>query len=167
MIRALQALARVLAAISAVAMVGAILAMAASVFIQVVLRSVFDTTWLPLDDLVVYGFTVVVFTGTALVFRSNSHLATPVLLDVLPRRVQNAGRWLIDLLCLAFLAMLLVYGVQYARDGMHQFSPLLHLPVGYIYAAIPLCGFAGIVFILDRRLAELPSRRPPHEDIPK
>jgi len=167
MIRVLQILARALAAICAVAMAGSIVAMAASVFLQVVLRSVFDTTWLPLDDLVVYGFTIVVFTGTALVFRSNTHLATPVLLDALPERLQRAGRWLIDLLCLVFLAMLLVYGVDYALDGMHQFSPLLHVPVGYIYAAIPLSGFAGIVFILDRRLAEFPSRHPPHEDIAK
>lgn len=167
MIRALRSLARVLAAICAVVMAGSILAMAVSVFAQVVLRSAFDTTWLPLDDLVVYGFTVVVFTGTALVFRSDSHLATPVLLDVLPERAQWAGRWLIDLLCLVFLAMLLVYGLQYARDGMHQFSPLLHVPVGYIYASIPLCGFAGIVFILDRRLAQSPPRRSPHEDSPQ
>ncbi len=166
MIRALQGLARLLAAVCAVAMAAAIVAMAASVFTQVVLRSVFDTTWLPLDDLVVYGFTVVVFTGTALVFRSNTHLATPVLLDVLPPPLQAAGRWMIDVLCLAFLALLLVYGVQYARDGMHQFSPLLRFPVGYIYAAIPLCGFAGIVFILDRRISPAP-RHPSHEDIPQ
>lgn len=154
--------ARALSALCAALMCTALVAMALSVFVQVVLRSVFDTTFLPLDDLVVYGFSIIVFTGTALVFRANVHLATPVLLDAMPPRAQVVGRWIIDALCLVFLLLLLVEGVAYARDGMHQFSPLLHVPVGYIYAAIPLAGFAGIVFILDRRLAECRAR--PHDE---
>ena len=154
-------LARLLAGICCTVMCVALAAMAASVFLQVVLRSAFDTSWLPLDDLVVYGFTVVVFTGTALVFRADAHLATPVLLDALPPGGRAAALWLVDAACAAFLLLLLIVGTRYAADAMGQFSPLLRVRVGYVYAAIPLCGFAGLVFILDRRLASRSAAEEP------
>ena len=145
-------LAKLLAAICTVLMVTSIFAMATSVFIQIMMRMLFDTTLLPLDDLVVYGFAIIVFTGTALVFRTNTHLATPVFIDKLNDSTKEVVRWFIDVLCLLFLGLMLVYGSRYAIDGLSQFSPLLHVPVGYIFMTIPLAGFSGIVFILHRRL---------------
>ena len=162
--RAFDFAASALAVLCAVLMVGSMVAMGVSVFMQVCLRTLLDTTWLPLDDLVVYGFTIIVFSGTALVFRANAHLATPVFLDMLQGRARYACGLAIDLLCLAFLAVMLVEGITYTADGMHQFSPLLHVPVGYIFASIPLAGLAGIVFILQRRLDDLLPRRPAQED---
>jgi len=145
-------LAGVLEKICTVLMVTAIFAMATSVFIQIMLRMFFDATFLPLDDLVVYGFAVIVFTGTALVFRTNTHLATPVFIDKLTGKAKEFARWVIDVLCLLFLGLMLIDGSQYALDGLTQFSPLLHVPVGYIFMTIPLAGLSGIVFIVHRRL---------------
>lgn len=145
-------LAGVLEKICTVLMVTALFAMATSVFVQILLRMFFDTTFLPLDDLVVYGFAVIVFTGTALVFRTNTHLATPVLLDKLTGKAEKFARCFIDVLCLLFLGLMLVDGSKYALDGLSQFSPLLHVPVGYIFMTVPLAGLSGIVFILHRRL---------------
>jgi TRAP-type C4-dicarboxylate transport system permease small subunit len=133
-------------------MATAIFTMATSVFVQIMLRIFFDTTWLPLDDLVVYGFAIIVFTGTALVFRTNTHLATPVFIDKVTGSAKEIIRWFIDVLCLLFLGLMLVEGTKYAIDGLYQFSPLLHVPVGYIFMTIPLAGFSGMVFILHRRL---------------
>jgi TRAP-type C4-dicarboxylate transport system permease small subunit len=159
-------LANCLTAVCTVFMVVAMFTMATSVFIQIVLRVFLDTTWLPLDDLVVYGFAVIVFTGTALVFRTNTHLATPVFLDKLSDRPKEVIRWLIDILCLLFLGLMLVEGSRYAIDGLYQFSPLLHVPVGYIYMTVPLAGLSGIVFILHRRLISSAYRQDlPNQEI--
>jgi TRAP-type C4-dicarboxylate transport system permease small subunit len=154
-------LANGLAAVCTVFMVVAMFTMATSVFIQIMLRMLLDTTWLPLDDLIVYGFSVIVFSGTALVFRTNTHLATPVFLDKLSGRPKEVIRWLIDIFCLLFLGLMLVEGSRYAIDGLYQFSPLLRVPVGYIYMAVPLAGLSGIVFILHRRLTSDAYRQDP------
>ena len=160
------ALARFLAAVCTGFMVVAMFTMATSVFIQIMLRMLLDTTWLPLDDLVVYGFSVIVFSGTALVFRTNTHLATPVFLDKLSGRPREVIRWLIDMLCVLFLGLMLVEGSRYAIDGLYQFSPLLHVPVGYIYMTVPLAGLSGIVFILHRRLTSgVFQQDPPDREI--
>jgi C4-dicarboxylate transporter DctQ subunit len=152
LISGLNGLTKVLESVCTVLMVTSIIAMAISVFVQIVLRSFFNATWLPLDDLVVYGFAVIVFTGTALVFRSNTHLATPVFIDSLSDQNKQIVRGVIDALCLIFLGLMLYHGSKYAIDGMSQFSPLLRVPVGYIFMTIPFAGFCGIVFIIHRRL---------------
>ncbi len=79
LVSSIGGLAKALSLLCTLLMVGSIVAMAISVFIQIILRGGFNTTWLPLDDLVVYGFAIIVFSGTALVFQTNTHLATPIL----------------------------------------------------------------------------------------
>ncbi len=158
-VSSLGGLASALHLLCTVLMVAAIVSMAVSVFVQIVLRSIFHTTWLPLDDLVVYGFAIIVFTGMALVFHTNSHLATPVLGDYISPQAKNMLDKLLDVLCLLFLGLMLYEGIIYTIDGMSQFSPLLRVPIGLIFVAIPISAFASIVFIVHRRLTSvsLPS----------
>lgn len=160
----LGGLANVLRILCTVLMVASIAAMAISVFVQIILRGIFHTTWLPLDDLVVYGFAVIVFTGTALVFQTNTHLATPIIVDSLAPRAKEVLHWALDVLCLAFLGLMLHQGTIYTIDGMSQFSPLLRVPIGLIFVTIPISAFASIVFIVHRRLTSSPDHGPVAEE---
>ncbi len=164
-VRWLEGLANILRVMCSLLMRASLVAMAVSVFLQIILRGVFRTSWLPLDDLVVYGFAVIVFTGVALVFDTNTHLATPVIVDALSPRAQAALHWVLDLLSLVFLVGMLYEGAIYARDGMSQYSPLLRVPVGLIYVASPISAFASIVFMVRRRVAAAPFQAVKPEEL--
>ena len=155
-VMSLGRLANALRILCTLLMVASIVAMAISVFVQIILRGVFQTTWLPLDDLVVYGFAIIVFAGTALVFQTNSHLATPIIGDYMSPRAKRVLDQSLDALCLLFLWLMLYEGIVYTIDGMSQFSPLLRVPIGLIFVTIPISAFASIVFIVHRHLTTVP-----------
>lgn len=159
LVSSLEGLANALRILCTLLMVASIVAMAISVFVQIILRGVFHTTWLPLDDLVVYGFAIIVFTGMALVFQTNSHLATPIIGDYISPHAKKILDQVLEALCLVFLGLMLYEGILYTIDGMSQFSPLLRVPIGLIFVTIPISAFASIVFIVHRRLTSvsLPS----------
>lgn len=159
LVSSLGGLANALRILCTLLMVASIVAMAISVFVQIILRGVFHTTWLPLDDLVVYGFAIIVFTGMALVFQTNSHLATPIIGDYISPHAKKILDQVLEALCLVFLGLMLYEGILYTIDGMSQFSPLLRVPIGLIFVTIPISAFASIVFIVHRRLTSvsLPS----------
>jgi len=156
LVSSIGGLAKALSLLCTLLMVGSIVAMAISVFIQIILRGGFNTTWLPLDDLVVYGFAIIVFSGTALVFQTNTHLATPILGECISPRAKKILDQVQDALCLLFLGLMLYEGIFYTIDGMSQFSPLLRVPIGLIFVTIPISAFSSIVFIVHRRVTKAP-----------
>lgn len=154
LVSSLGGLASALRILCTLLMVGSIVAMAISVFVQIILRGVFHTTWLPLDDLVVYGFAIIVFSGTALVFHTNTHLATPIIGDYISPHAKKLLEQVQDTLSLLFLGVMLYEGIFYTIDGMSQYSPLLRVPIGLIFVTIPISAFASIVFIIHRRVTK-------------
>jgi TRAP-type transport system small permease protein len=163
-ISVLEGVADALRLICGVLMTVSMTAMAASVFIQIVLREVFGTSFLPLDDLVVYGFAIIVFCGIALVFYTNSHLATPVVVDMLPPLGQKIMHGIADALSLMFLAIMLYEGSIYTLEAMTQYSPLLRIPTAFIFVSIPVGSLAAILFIVIRNLKrEAEQAAPPDE----
>lgn len=133
-------------------LVASLAVMSVAVFSQALLRYVFSSTWLPFEDSVVYAFSISVFTGSALLFGSDDHIAITFFADALPQRWSRLVRLFADLVSFVFLVALLVLGISFARNGMHQFSPLLRVPLGPVYAVVPFSAFAGILFIFERYL---------------
>ena len=131
------------------AMVASLIAMLVCVITQVVLRTFFKTTFLPFEDLVVYTFTVSIFMGIAVVFRTNGHLATPMLVDLCPpglQRVIAVSMWAI---VAVFLLVLLVCGGQYVADSFSSYSPSLNIPMGWIFLSIPVSAACSLVFLIE------------------
>lgn len=154
---ALRATTTLVRRICEVLLVASLGLMSIAVFTQAFLRYVFSTTWLPFEDSVVYAFSISVFTGTALLFGTDDHIAITFLADALPRRWSRAVRIFADLVSLAFLLVLLALGISFARNGMHQFSPLLKVPLGPVYSVVPFSAMAGILFIIERNLIRSPT----------
>jgi TRAP-type transport system small permease protein len=133
--------------------------MSVAVFLQVLLRSAFSRTWLQIEDIVVYAFSISIFSGMALAFRAREHLAITFFAEMLPTR----RRWIVEAIAdgvtIAFMVFLLVYGVTFAGNGMRQFSPLLRIPLGFIYVIVPFSALASILFIIERQFDLWSSNR--------
>lgn len=124
-----------------------------SVGVQVIARSLFSTSVLWLDDMLMSSFTVSIFCGIALAFRVRSHLSTSLVSDSLPpAAAQQYGR-LIDLICILAMAGLGCVGIEFTQGAFGQYTPVLRLPLGWVYLIIPTSALLSILFIIETRFS--------------
>lgn len=89
--------------------------------------------------------------GACLLFGKNGHLAITLLPDRLTPSRRRALECAIYLLILAFAAIAMAYGgnILIART-MRQLSPALRVPMGYVYAILPLsAALVGVYMALN------------------
>jgi TRAP-type C4-dicarboxylate transport system permease small subunit len=131
---------------------GAILAaMTGAVFLQVVLRYAFRTGVEGLDEVPRYLFVWLVMIGAAAAMERGEHTALVYFRD----RLGPIGRALLGIVT-TVLAMLLFLSMIRSSlilvpNANLQTSPGLALPLGYVYAAVPV----GAVLILLPMIREL------------
>ena len=126
--------------------------MTVSVFTQIILRGVFSYSFLPLDDITPYSFSIATFLGAALLFGDNGHVAITVFSEMAPAPLRKAALVFSHVVVFAFLVFFLAAGVDFAADGRFQFSPLLGIPLVYVHAVIPASAFSGLVFLIESLL---------------
>ncbi len=108
------------------------------VFANVVLRYGFGQSLAWAEEASRYMMIWLAFLGAGLALREGAHIAVETLPDALPHVLARIVRAAAILLVAAFLALILWLGWQYAEFAMMQRTPVLRLPVGYIYLAIPI-----------------------------
>ena len=95
------------------------------------------------------------FLGTYLAHRRGEHIAVTTVADSLPpvaRAILMIG---LRLLALAFMAVLAWYGSAYALRFMVSLSPLLDIPLGLVYAAMPTGAALIVLSIVVDSAADL------------
>lgn len=122
-------------------------ALALSVLAQIVLRQALSHTFLPLDDIIPYAFSVSTFVGAALLFGEGGHISITVFSDLVPERMRRPVIWFAGTMSAAFLLFLLVYGYEFTVNGLHQFSPLLGMRLCYVYSVVPVSALGALLFM--------------------
>jgi len=118
--------------------------MAVLVFANVVLRYTTGDSVVWAEELSRYLMIWLTFLGAGLVLRYGGHLAIDNLQDLLPGR---AGKWLrvLIVLCVAGFAVSMIgIGTHYTLRTWAQTTPVMELPFGLIYSALPV----GFLFLL-------------------
>ena len=87
------------------------------------------------------------FLGASLAVRSGAHVSLQFLSEALPHRAGTMVRLFATLIFTAFLGFVIWQGSGLVRDTMDQVSPVLQVPMGYAYAAVPM-GCALMLFQL-------------------
>ena len=125
------------------AVIGILAAMAAMVFANVVLRYATDRSLLWVEETSRYLMIWLTFLGAGLVLRYGGHIGIDTLQDALPRHAAVI-RAAIFCLLLAFFATMFWLGVRYAVLTWGQTTPVLGIPIGAVYLAMPI-GFALLI----------------------
>lgn len=111
------------------------------VLYQVFTRYVLDDPADFTEELVRYFLIWTGFIGAAYAFTTRQHMALVFVRDRFPGR---ARRWLMaftDALVLVFaLVLIVIGGAQLSWGAWDQFSPLLGVPRGLVYAVAPVAG---------------------------
>ena len=139
----LQTFDRLLLAVNRWLVIALLAAMATMVFANVALRFLTDHSILWVEEASRYAMVWLTFVGAGPVLRYGGHIGIDTLQDKLPRH----GTWIrgtIFLLLLAFFATMVWLGARYAMLTWGQTTPVLRIPVGAVYLAMPI-GFALMI----------------------
>lgn len=124
------------------------------VFLQVITRYVFNYTPSFSEELSRYLFVWVVFLSLPLVAKSGGHMAIETITSRLKGAKLKTCRVLADVLTIAFLLLMTVYGVRMVSIANFQTSPAMVIPMSWVYVVIPV-GCAIMCFNVVAHLLEL------------
>ena len=81
------------------------------------------------------------FIGTGCVYKRGGHINVTFIQDLFKGNAKKYVRMLVHLLCAAFFAITVYFGVKYMGKQGSQLSAALRIPMKLMYMAIPLgCG---------------------------
>jgi TRAP-type transport system small permease protein len=103
------------------------------------------------EELARYSLVWLTFIGAPLATKRHSHIVIDVAGPFLPERVRLWVALAVDLIVIAFLALLVGYGVQLTQKMWVAVSPALSIRIGYVYLSIPL-GTALMIVHMAREL---------------
>ncbi len=145
--RAIAAIDAALVGVNRALVVGLMASMAVLVFANVVGRYVFGRSIIWVEELTQYQMIWVAYLGAGLALRQARLVAVDTLQDLLPAGVRRMLRAAIGLVIVAFLLVLAWFGSQIVLFTWSQETPVLNVPTGLPYLAVPL-GAAGLLMHL-------------------
>ncbi len=130
--------------------VAAMSIMLAVTFFSVISRYAFSFTFDWAEELSRFLFVWSVFLGSALIMGENGHLAVEFLPNKLKGSVPGlVVEFFIKLCSYVFIVILLIQGYKMTRMMMFQTSPGMGIPMGVIYAVIPLSSILMILYTIQ------------------
>ncbi len=135
--------------------------MIVAIFLQVFFRFIVQSPLYWTEELSRYSFVYVVFIGAAWAGKNNMHLGVDYFTSKLPDAAMRILKIILDFLILIFSAVVVIVGFQVVPVNLKQLSPALNIPMGIVYAAIPL-GFALLfIYYLEHLIRDLSARKQP------
>lgn len=88
------------------------------------------------DEVARYMMIWLIFVGGAVAARQAKLIGIEVLVHALPPRAGNALKYSAHALSLTFYSIVFVIGIEWLRFGGSETSPVLRIPMSYVYASM-------------------------------
>jgi TRAP-type C4-dicarboxylate transport system permease small subunit len=141
-------------------------AMTVLVTYQVVARYLFNSPSAISEVLSRYLFIWLILFGSAYVFGLREHMAISFIKEKFSEKVQLLADMFIELVTVCFaISIMIIGGYSSTMRQMWQLDSALQIPIGMIYAAIPISGGLIVFFFLYnefkliRRFSQLVNKR--------
>lgn len=132
---------------------------------QVITRFIFNDPSVFSEELAKYCFVWLVLFGSAYVFGENGHMSIEFIKDKFPAKFKMTVEVFIELVIIFFAALILVKGGYAVTElAWTQLSASLKIPVGYLYAAMPISGLC-IIFYCINSITLIFKKKKPLEEI--
>ena len=131
------------------------------VVLQVFFRYVLQDSLVWSDEVARYCFVWSSLLAASVIVGRNDHFTIPILVDLLPKRVQAAFDLLCLLIFMVFTVILIVNGMQWGWRMRNAVSSVMQVPQGLVYAIVPFSGFYMLLHLTVRLLARLRPRATP------
>jgi TRAP-type C4-dicarboxylate transport system permease small subunit len=117
-------------------------------FLQVFSRFIMGKAIPWTDELSRFGLVWITFIAAGLGVKRGSHVAIDILYNVFPPPIKKAVGILINVSIIAFGIFVIYYGSTLVQTSLTQLSASLSIPIGGVYAVVPISGFLMAVFAL-------------------
>ena len=129
---------------------------------QVFSRYVLNSPSVFTEELLRFLLIWVAMLGTTYAFGSNQQLAIIYLKEKLKGKPKKSLQIFIDFTIIFFAGLILIKGgYSISTATLNQLSPILKIPMGYIYAILPISG----ILIIFYQLINMVERREQHDPI--
>jgi TRAP-type C4-dicarboxylate transport system permease small subunit len=129
---------RVLVTVNRWIIIAMMAVMVVLVFVNVFCRYILNFSIIWAEEVSQYLMVWVAFLAAGLALRQGRHVAIEILQDRLPSRARRMTRHFVALLLVVFMGILIVLGFQFAHFAWDQESPVLNIPLGIPYLAVPI-----------------------------
>ncbi|MCM3390179.1 TRAP transporter small permease [Ureibacillus chungkukjangi] len=117
------------------------------------------------EELAKYCFVWLVLFGAAFVFGENGHMRIEFIQEAFPKKIKMVTQIFIELSIIFFSALVLLSGgMTITKLAWTQLSAALQIPVGYLYAAMPICG-VFIIFYCIYNIYTIAKNKKPLEAV--
>lgn len=107
------------------------------------------------DELIRYLFVWVMFLGSAVALRRNSHAAIGIFVAQLPDGAKRLALLVASLASAAFFIILVVKGGELTVRVMPQISPALEVSMAWVYAAVPVGAAFMLIYVVELFVRQL------------
>ena len=130
-----------------------ILSAAVILFINVVLRNVFESSIVWAEEYAKFAIIWITFGGCGAAVRDNAHMKISALYDVVGKKFKLVLDIFVNIIGTAFAAFMVYYGVRLTMTVINtaQVSPTMQLPMWIIYISVPI----GAVLMVLRFITNL------------
>lgn len=119
------------------------------VALNVILRYVFQTPLFAVTELANYLLVYLVFLGASVALYQNEHVYIEIGNFKMPYRLRQAMQKIGIILNCIFIVVLVVYGMELAIMNRSSFTGVLAIPMGIVYAVIPVSGIMMVIQYSD------------------
>ena len=136
--------------------IGLVIVMVLLVLWQIVARYLLNSPSRFSEALTRYLFVWLVLVTSTYAFGSRDHMYISALNDRLRGKTRTVVNILIEVLTILFAACVMVFGGSIiARMQMVSLDSSLHIPMGIVYAIIPVCGVIIVFYCICNIIEEL------------
>lgn len=128
------------------------------VFIQVFARYVLNHSFTWVEEVTRFSFIWLIYLGGIITIERGINICFDLVLDSLSFGLWKIVYTLSNLVYFSFLLAILVLGIKVAMLNMVQLSPLLSIPVGVVYLALPVGALGMILAQISLYITQMRQR---------
>jgi TRAP-type C4-dicarboxylate transport system permease small subunit len=117
-------------------------------FVQVVSRYVFGVSFFWAEELARFSMIWIAFLGAAVGVSQKAHTRIDFFINLLPKPARKWVEIFDNLVCLVFVIIISYYSIGVIQITMKNLSTGLKVPMGIVYASLPISGVLMIIYFL-------------------
>lgn len=134
------------------------------IFTQVMLRFLFSSSLLWIEELGRFMFVWLMFLGISIGVYQNKHIAITFMWDILPKLGARLFQLTTILLVGAFFAFLAYKGFEFSLINLAGESSVLFIPLGYVYFIMPVASVLCVFYSINALFRFLSGKQPVGEE---
>ncbi|MEL7649480.1 MAG: TRAP transporter small permease [Sedimentibacter sp.] len=133
--------------------------MVLALFYQIVMRFIFKSANAWSEELTRYSFIWMSMLGSSIATRRSRNMEVDFFVNLMPKTLRKINTIVTKGLIIAFIFVIIFYGINLVGITHKQLSAGLRLPMSYMYAAVPTGGVLMLIFTIETIINDIRNKK--------